>query len=107
DADDIDWHIHLLRCCGDSLVWRLLHPHAIRQLSKNQPRRPTLANQGTAFDWTLAKAREVAEAGRPVLVADLTHCIRIGDLVVATDPERPELVECKLSTRPERFALQG
>jgi hypothetical protein len=104
---NLRWHIHLLRCCGDCLAWKFLHPHAIRQVSKQQPAKPSLTNQGTAFDFTLEKARELAEAGHPVLIADLTHCLRIGDLVLATDSERPELIECKMTGRPERFELQG
>ena len=107
DDDCTWWHMHLLRCLGDTLAWRLLHSHTIRQLAKNTGHPPYLTDQGDAFDHTLEVATDIAKEGRPVLIADLTHCLRIGDLVVPTDPEEPELIECKRSGRAKAFSLQG
>ena len=106
-TDELRWHAHLLRCCADALVWQTLHRHTIRQLAKNQGSRPNLSAPGAAFDLTLSRAREATNAGAPVLIADLTNCLRIGDLVIPIDPEVPLLHECKLSERADRFAFQG
>jgi hypothetical protein len=107
DKDDLRWHVHLLRCCADALAWQTLHPHTIRQLAKNQAAHPSITEQGAAFDFTISKAADAANAGVPVLIADLTNCLRIGDLVLPVDPELPRLEECKLSERPDQFAFQG
>lgn len=86
--------LRLLRLLGDGLAWRLLHPHAIRQLAKNPAPPPALGIQGNSgFSHTLDAARRLA-VGCPVLVCDLTHCLTIGDLVVCDDPERPSIIEC-------------
>jgi hypothetical protein len=87
-------HLRLLRLLGDGLAWRYLHPYVIRQLAKNPAPPPALGSQGKGFGDTLAVASEITQAGGLVLISDLTHCLRIGDLVVCNDPERPMLVEC-------------
>jgi hypothetical protein len=102
-----EWHLHLLRVIGDSLAWTVLHGHTIRQLAKNAGRPPWLIDQGRAFDDTLAMAERAAKRGMPVLVADLTNCIRIGDLILCGDPEHPGIVECKSGKARPVFEHQG
>ena len=86
-------HIRLLRLLGDGLAWRFLHSYAIRQLGKLETPPPALSHQGAGFTSTVEIAREHASGGLPVLIADLTNCICVSDVVVCADPERPLLIE--------------
>jgi hypothetical protein len=45
----------------------------------------------------LKVAKEFAAKGISVLISDLTHILRITDIVLAVDPEAPLLIECKKS----------
>ena len=85
-------HLRLLRLFGDALAWRLLHPHTIRQLGKNSGKPPALYNQ-KGLPRTLELAESICTAGEPALVADLTFCLRVSDVIVCTDPECPRLIE--------------
>lgn len=85
-------HLRRLRQLGDGLAWRLLHPYVIRQLAKNQGGAQAISTQA-GFAATLRLAEEHANKGRPVLVCDLTNCLRVGDVVVCTDPEQPTILE--------------
>lgn len=108
DRDELVCHIRQLRLYADGLAWRVLHPHVIRQLAKNPSEPPSLINQGQAFDNVLRSAREhLREDGLPVLIADVTNIIRIGDLIVATHPEFPQIVECKSRLRHPKYWMQG
>ncbi len=100
-------HVHLLRCYGDSLAWQLLHPHTIRQLSKSQKNKSFLIDQAKGFEKTIEIAQGISKYNLPVIIADLTHCIRIGDLIICTDPEVPFIIECKSEKRKDKFELQG
>jgi hypothetical protein len=86
-------HIRLMRLIGDGLAWRYLHSYTIRQLGKLETAPPALSHQGGGFASTVEIAHEYAAAGVPALIADLTNCICVSDVVVCTDPERPLLVE--------------
>jgi hypothetical protein len=108
DRDELVCHIRQLRLYADGLAWQVLHPHVIRQLAKNPSQPPSLINQGEAFDDVLRFARQhVQEHGLPLLIADITNIIKIGDLIVATDPELPQIVECKTQLRDPRYWMQG
>lgn len=85
-------HLRRLRLLGDALAWRLLHPYAIRQLAKNQGGAQALSTQ-SGFASTLRMAEREAEHGHPVLVCDLTNCLRVGDVLVCSDPEHPVILE--------------
>jgi hypothetical protein len=87
------YHIRQLRLIGDALAWMALHPYALRKLSPNFGAPPSLTSQGEAFDATVDMAREYAEKGVPVVIADLTNCLSVGDVVLCADPERPTLAE--------------
>lgn len=100
-------HIHLLRYFGDSLSWFFLHPHTIRQLSKNQKIRTFLIDQDKAFEKTIEIAEKICKFNLPIIISDLTHCIRIGDIIICSDPELPSIIECKLGKKKPRFKLQG
>jgi hypothetical protein len=43
---------------------------------------------------TLETARRVTDHGHPALIADLTHCLTIGDVIVCTVPGLPLIIEC-------------
>jgi hypothetical protein len=85
-------HLRRLRLLGDGLAWRLLHPYTIRQLAKNQGGAQAVSTQA-GFAATLRLAEQEAAQGHPVLVCDLTNCLRVGDVVVCSDPERPRILE--------------
>lgn len=106
DSDEHKRHIHLLRSYGDALAWMLLHPHTIRQLANNPSAPPSLTGQAGSFEGTLQAAADYTSAGIPVLICDITNCLKIGDLVLCLHPERPGLVECKTRLVP-RFIMQG
>src|SRR3954454_23274060 len=82
-------HLRLLRLLGDGLAWRYLDRYAIRQLAKNPAPPPGLTGQGQGFTFPLQPARQIAKRAQPVLVADLTHCLTIGDVIVCTFPGVP------------------
>lgn len=101
DPEPIRFHIDRLRLYCDGLAWATLHPHVIRQLAKNDSTPKMLVSQGKAFDEVIESAKDYAKRlEAPVIVADLTSVIRIGDLVLVTDPESPQLVELKTRFRP-------
>lgn len=94
--DDLQFHIERLRLYADGLVWLVLHPHTIRQLAKNPGPPRSIQAQGKAFDQVLQSARHHLRKDKvPVLIADITNVIKIGDLVLCTNPEAPQIVECK------------
>ncbi len=106
--EELKRHIHLLKCYGDSCAWMFLHPHSIRQLYKNEKNKGYLIDQGKAFENTINLARDViAKLNLPVLIADLTHCINIGDLIICSDPEVPEIIECKSGMKNNKYTMQG
>jgi hypothetical protein len=108
DPDALRSHIKQLRLYADGLAWRVLHPHVIRQLSKNAGDAPSLIEQREAFDRVLLSARRrVKEDGLPVLIADITNILKIGDLIVVTHPEFPQIVECKTRLPNPKHWLQG
>jgi len=96
-------HLKLLRLFGDALAWLLLHPYAIRQLAKNAGPPPALYNQ-TGFGATRSIAEQICAGGEPALVADITNCVRISDVIACGDRERPRLIE---SGGHPRFADRG
>ena len=100
-------HLFRLRLLGDSLAWRLLHPHAIRSLAKNDGRPPTLCDRRPEVENCMATVRQLSLEGIPAIVADLTHCLRIGDVLVVRHPEMPDIVEFKATVRDDRYRHQG
>ncbi len=94
-SGEYEGHIHLLRCYCDGLAWNLLYSHTIRQLAKNWAPPQSISNQGNSFNLVMQKAKELSNEGKPVIIADITNIIKIGDLIVCSDPEMPSIVECK------------
>ena len=90
-------HLRSVRTYADALAWANLSDYSIRQLARNTGKSPFLSHQREAFEWTMNFARTLADQGTPVLFADLTNILKIGDLIVCTDPNAPTLFECKLS----------
>ncbi|MFQ5956657.1 MAG: hypothetical protein ACE5KK_02665 [Candidatus Brocadiales bacterium] len=108
DKKLVQFHIQRLRLYGDGLVWLVLHAHVIRQMAKNPDVPKSLLQQGDAFDLVLKLAQDYFKRiDVPVLIADITNMLKIGDLIIVTDTEAPVVVESKKSLpRPEHL-LQG
>ena len=103
-----DRHGFLLRRCQDALAFRLLVPHTIRQLLGGASAQvPNLTGQGASFRATLEVAHSYAAAGHLVLVADLSHLIRVGDLIVCDDPFMPSIIEVKSGVVLPQHVMQG
>lgn len=101
------WHIHLLRCYGDALAWELLHPHTIRNLAKNPSPPASLIDQKDGLKHTIESAHDFTDDGIPVLISDITNCLKISDLVLCNDPELPSLVECKGGNFVPELSMRG
>jgi hypothetical protein len=100
-------HIRQLRAFGDALAWRVLHPHTIRQLGKNQAMPPLLSDQRAAVELAKECVEGIAKEGHTALISDLTNILRIGDLIVAGHPEYPLIMELKASKVPESRKYLG
>jgi len=108
DSEKLQFHIESLRLYADTLVWWNLHPHAIRQLAKNPGPVQSLLRQGDAFHSVLLHAeRYQRETRLPILIADITNVLKVGDIVVVSDPESPQVVECKLKLPKPQHLMQG
>lgn len=105
---DLSEHLQHIRIYGDALAHRVLSRYAIRQVGRNAGRPPALTGQGSAFSLVVESARSLSTKGVPVLIADLTHSIRNGDLLLCGDPDLPIIIECKTGQpkKPE-FERQG
>lgn len=101
-------HIKRLRLYADALVWWNLHPHSIRQLAKNPGAPKSLLSQADAFNNVLLHAQRYCRDTRlPVLVADITNILKIGDIIVVTNPKCPQIVECKMKLPSPQHLMQG
>lgn len=108
DRKKLQAHIKCLRLYADALVWWNLHPHSIRQLAKNPGAPQSLLSQADAFNNVLLHAQRYCRDTRlPVLVADITNVLKIGDIIVVTDPECPQIVECKMKLPSPQHLMQG
>jgi len=87
---------------ADELVWRYLHPHAIKIQSWWRQRRPGLASQEDALRLSFDVAEVLADNGIPPIVTDLTSCLTSGDVLGVVDRERPAIIECKTGARKGR-----
>jgi len=106
-SDEHKWHILLLRCYGDALAWELLHPHTICNLAKNPSPPASLIDQKDALKHTIESAHDFTDDGIPVLISDITNCLKISDLVLCNDPELPSLVECKAGNFVPELSMRG
>jgi len=108
DPGTFDRNAFLLRRCQDALAFRLLAPHAIRQLlGSASPRTHSVSSQGVAFRATREAAARYATDNHLVLIADLSHIIRAGDLVLCDDPFIPSIVEVKSGEVSPQHIMQG
>lgn len=108
DSKKLQFHIQRLRLYADTLVWWNVHPHAIRQLAKNLGPAQSLLGQGDAFHNVLSHAERYQHETRlPILIADITNVIKVGDIVVVSDPEHPQIVECKMKLPKPKHLMQG
>lgn len=101
-------HAYLLRRCQDSLAFRPLAPHALRQLlGTESPRAHCISGQGDGFETTRKTAERYAKDGHLVLLADLSHVVRVGDLIVCDNPCVPSIIEVKAGRLAPKHATQG
>jgi hypothetical protein len=101
-------HAFLLRRCQDSLAFRLLVPHAIRQLlGTASPRAHWVKGQGQSFKIVQETANRYAADGHLVLLTDLSNIIRVGDLVVCDNAAVPSVIEVKAGKLAPKHATQG
>jgi len=109
DLPALQFHIGRLQLFADALAWWTLHPHVIRQLCKApETPRHTLKDQGDAFATVLHNASALVKYfGTPVLISDLTNILRVGDLLVVTDPESPMIVEVKTKLPSASYLSKG
>lgn len=106
--EKLEFHIRCLRLYNDALVWWYLHPHAIRQLAKNKSNPKSLLGQGKSFDNVIDHAQNYYQQTKlPIIIADLTNIINIGDLVIVNNPEKPQIIECKTTVPAPESLLQG
>jgi hypothetical protein len=80
---------------ADELVWRQLHPHAIKIQSWWRRPRPGLSAQLPGLQLSFEVAEVLADNGIPPIVTDLTSCLTSGDVLAVVDRERPSIIECK------------
>lgn len=92
-------HVRRCRLIDDEIVWRYLHPHAIRIHSWWRQPRPGLVHQADALDLTFKVAQVLADHGVAALITDLTTHLTSGDLLAVVDRERPVIIECKTGSR--------
>lgn len=85
-------HLNLMRIFGDTVAWKTLHSHTIRQLAKHPGKPPALSSQ-QGLEFVLQCAALAAETGHAVRICDVTNVLKISDLVIG-DYERPMLIEC-------------
>lgn len=108
ESGQFDRHCFLLRRCQDALAFRLLDPHALKQLlGSASPRAHSLSGQGEAFRATRKAAERYAADGHSVLLADLSHIIRVGDLIVCDNPFIPSIIEVKSGEVAPQHVMQG
>ncbi len=88
---------HASRChlMADEMVWRHLHPHAIKVQSWWTRTRPGLSSQLPAIQLSFDVAEILADRGIPPIVTDLSSCLTSGDVLAVIDRERPAIIECK------------
>jgi len=79
---------------GDTLAFNFLPSHVIKVLSYNEEPGFLLGKTGSDHEFEIA--RQMHEYGYPVFVNDLSHSLRIGDLVVYAK-SGINLIECKQS----------
>jgi hypothetical protein len=101
-------HAFLLRRCQDSLAFRLLVPHALRQLlGTASPHAHCIKGQGDSFRIVLETANRYAADGHLVLLADLSNIVRVGDIVVCDNAAVPSIIEVKAGKLSPTHATQG
>ncbi|PGW87626.1 hypothetical protein COE01_00670 [Bacillus thuringiensis] len=97
------WREHLDRiyAVGDALVWTVLDCFTIRQLGKYESVRTNLLSQEDVIRDIVSNYEKKAHQGLYIL-ADLTRCLTIGDVVEIIAPDKIIIHESK-SSQPEKF----
>lgn len=82
----------LFRTIGDGLAYSYIDSWDIKPLAFKEPAGDVSRNPGSRAERRML--RRLSGAGFPVLLNDLTNCLRYGDLTLA-GPERPVIFEVK------------
>ncbi|MGH0800792.1 hypothetical protein ACQVTZ_12550 [Bacillus cereus] len=101
------WREHLDRiyAVGDALVWTVLDSFTIRQLGKYESVRTNLLSQEDVIRDIVDHYEKKAHQGLYIL-ADLTRCLTIGDVVEIIAPDKILIHESK-SSKPEKFTAMN
>jgi len=92
-------HLQKLLSIGDSIVWQVLEPFTIRQLGKYESNITSLASQEDVIVEILNRFQEKSEK-TIFLIADITRCITVGDIIEVITSDQVRIIECK-SSKPE------
>lgn len=105
EGDPIDlifWRraVSQLRTIGDGIAWRFLgyRRQWIFLMGQNEPPGMWSDKAGANAEWDLFNRHW--DAGEPTLLTGLTACIRLGDLLVASETQ---LMVYEVKTDPKRF----
>jgi hypothetical protein len=99
-------HLHLLRCIGDGLAWSLLPPHTIRTLNRHPGKPASLVSQGDDLAFVFSTADKLLKSGYWPILNDLTHLLRVGDMV-AVCKDSVLVLECKNTPVPGQLPKSG
>lgn len=82
-----------LRCFGDAIAFKFMDRWYIKQLSLNHNSGFISGQSGFELEYSLLK--EASNIGIPCLLADLTNCLRHGDLYCFFPDSDPKIIEVK------------
>ena len=100
------WMLFVWRCFGDGIAFSYLDKWSLKPLLYNVHDEIVKQAAGhvtgkAGLDSELVALNQLADAGIPVLLTDLTNCIRHGDICLLADND-PQLIEVKSSSNTNR-----
>jgi len=107
--DDLGRHVHLLRSIGDGLAWTMLPSHTIRALHRHPgPTASSASLHGQRDDiaFVFSVAETLLRGGLLPIWNDLTHLLRVGD-IVGVSRDHTLILECKNSPLPAQVPSRG
>jgi len=90
--EDLGWHRASYRLIGDTLLFRFVPSYLARRLNNNTDPGWLFKKKGLKLEMSTAKA--IANNGDVAILADTTHCLRVGD-ILAIGKKRFALIEMK------------
>lgn len=100
------WMLFVWRCFGDGIAFSYLDKWSLKPLLYNVHDEIVKQAAGhvtgkAGLDSELVALNQLADAGIPALLTDLTNCIRHGDICLLADND-PQLIEVKSSSNTNR-----